>query len=1078
MALCCLFTTAVAQDKVGSVNGIVRSESGLPLNAVTVVATNMETGLSAGTMTDSTGIFRFEKLPVKGRYSFAFSSVGYQAQTLSGYAIKADGAVSIFVKMKDAASYLSDVVVVGYGTQRRADLTGAVAQVSGDVLSNRALPNITQGLEGVIPNLNLVPADGKPITSAVYNIRGGTSIGAGGGNSLVLIDGIEGDPSLLNPNDIETITVLKDASSSAIYGARAAFGVVLITTRTPKKGHASITYSANYSTKKPTTLPKIISNGYQYASLFDSAWSAWNNYSQVPQNINKTQAFSQAYMTEYAQVNANPSLPKVQVVNGNYVYYGNTNWYDVLYKNHTNSVDQNLSVSGGSDKATYYLTGRYYGQDGLFRYNSDDYHMYNLMAKGSVDVTPWLTVSDNLQFNSRFYHNPENVGEGGGIWRNMADEAHPSSMLLNPDGTLTYSAAYTVGDFYYGKNGLDLKENEIRNTAAFTAKFFQNRFQVKGDFTFENTDSTVKEIQVPVPYSPAPHVVQYVGSSTNDIREDFNQTNYIATNLYGQYESAFGKNHYFKALLGYNYEQSVFNALNTERNGLVYSSATDISLAQGPNITTAGGYNKWAIMGGFSRLNYAFKDRYLVEFDGRIDGSSKFPYNQRWAFFPSGSAGWRLSKEGFWHVSPKAVSDLKIRGSYGSLGNGSVASYLYQQNFSIQESSFILNGIRPQETSQPNVLPNGLTWERATTSDLGLDATFLNNRLSFTADGYIRNTTNMFTVGKTLPAVFGTTVPYGNYASMRTEGWEAELSWKDQFTVASKPLHYNIGIWMSDYTSTITGYDNTSKSLTDYYSGMKLGEIWGYVDDGYWTASNYQTAFTTQALYHASTSGQWLPGDIKFKSIDPNGKNGIITPGNNTATDPGDRKIIGNSLPRYRYGIKLGGDWNNFFLGVFFQGVLQQKWWPGAQDDEFWGQYNRPYEYAMQYQQGKIWSPSNPNAYFPRYRGYVAQDGYPGELNVPQTKYLQNVAYIRLKNIQVGYNVPERWIRKTGFTSGRVYLSGENLWSWTPMYKLTRNIDPESIGASDVILTNGSSSGNANNYPLLKSLSVGMSLTL
>jgi TonB-linked SusC/RagA family outer membrane protein len=1078
MALCCLFTNAYAQDKVGSVNGIVRTESGLPLGGVSVVATNQETGLSAGTMTDSTGIFRFSKLPVKGRYSFAFSSVGYQAQTLSGYAIRAEGAVSILVKMKDAASYLSDVVVVGYGTQKRADITGAVSQISGEVLSNRSLPNITQGLEGAIPNLNLVPADGKPITSAVYNIRGGTSIGAGGGNSLVLIDGVEGDPSLLNPNDIESVTVLKDASSSAIYGARAAFGVVLITTRTPKKGRASITYSANYSTKKPTTVPKIISNGFQYASLFDSAWSAWNNYSQVPQNINKTQAFSQAYMTEYAQVNADPTLPKVQVVNGNYVYYGNTNWYDVLYKNHTNSVDQNLSVSGGSEKATYYLTGRYYGQDGLFRYNSDDYHMYNLLAKGSIDVTPWLTVSDNLQFNNRFYHNPENVGEGGGIWRNMADEAHPSSMLLNPDGTLTYSAAYTVGDFYYGKNGLDLKENEIRNTAAFTAKFFDNRFQVKGDFTFVNTDSTVKEIQVPVPYSPAPHVIQYVGSSTNDIRENFNQTNYIATNLYGQFESTFGGNHYFKALLGYNYEQSVFNALNTERNGLVYSSATDISLAQGPNITTAGGYDKWAIMGGFSRLNYAFKDRYLVEFDGRYDGSSKFPYNQRWAFFPSGSAGWRLSRESFWHVSPKAVSDLKIRGSYGSLGNGSVASYLYQQNFSIQESSFILNGIRPQETSQPNVLPNGLTWERATTSDIGLDATFLNNRLSFTADGYIRNTTNMFTVGKTLPAVFGTTVPYGNYASMRTEGWEAELSWRDQFTVASKPLHYNIGFWMSDYTSTITGYDNTSKSLTDYYSGMKLGEIWGYVNDGYWTAANYQTAFTTQALYHASTSGQWLPGDIRFKSIDPNGKNGVITPGNNTATDAGDRKIIGNSTPRFRYGIKLGGDWNNFFLGVFFQGVLKQNWWPGAQDDEFWGQYNRPYEYAMQYQQGKIWSPTNPNAYFPRYRGYVAQDGFPGELNVPQTKYLQNVAYIRLKNIQVGYNVPDRWIRRTGFSRGRIYLSGENLWSWSPIYRLTRNIDPESIGVSDPILTNGSSSGNANNYPILKSLSVGMSLTL
>jgi len=1076
LALCCsVLHSATAQDRTGSVNGIVRNESGSPVSGVSVIAKNLATGLSAGAQTDSIGIFRFAKLPVTGHYSFSFSSIGYQLQTLSDYTLTADGSVSILVKLKDQANTLNEIVVVGYGTQRRGDLTGAVAQVSGEVLANRSIPNVTQGLEGVIPNLNLVMMDGKPVQSPTYNIRGGTSIGAGGGTSLVLIDGVEGDPGLLNPNDIESVTVLKDASSSAIYGARAAFGVVLITTKVPKKGKASISYSANYSTKKPTTVPKIVSNGYEYALMFDSAWSAWNNYSQVPQNINKTQPFSQAYLDEYALVNANPSLPKVQLVNGNYVYYGNTNWYDLLYKKNTTAIDQNLAVSGGSDKATYYVTGRYYGQDGLFRYNSDKYHMYNLTAKGNIEVTSWLSVSDNLQFSSRFYHNPENVAEGGGIWRNMADEGHPSSMLLNPDGTLTESAAYTVGDFYYGKNGLDFNDNVIRNTASFTAKFFQNKLQIKGDLTFVNTDSTVKEIQVPVPYSPAPGVIDYVGASTNDIRENYNQTNYLATNVYGQYESRFGKDHYFKALVGYNYEQSVFNSLNTERNGLVYSDATDISLAEGTNITTAGGYNKWAILGGFSRLNYSYKDRYLVEFDGRYDGSSKFPSNQRYAFFPSGSAGWRISKEAFWHVSPQAISDLKIRGSYGSLGNGSIASYLFQQNFAIQESAFIINGVRPQETSQPNVLPNGLTWERATTKDLGLDASFLSNRLSFTGDVYERATDNMFTVGKTLPAIFGTTVPYGNYANMNTKGWEASVSWKDQFTVATKPLHYNIAFWMSDYSSTITKYNNVNKSLTDYYEGMKVGEIWGYVNDKYWTAENVAQAYTTQPTFQASTSNQWLPGDIKYKDIH---NLGVINNGNNTAINPGDMKIIGNSTPRYSYGFRFGGDWDNFFVSAFFQGVGEQKWWPGAQDDEFWGQYNRPYEYLLQYQLGKIWEPNNPNAYFPRYRGYVAQNGSTGELVNPQTKYLQSVAYIRLKNLQIGYNISSRLIRKTGFSSARVYLSGENLWSWSPIYKLTRNIDPESIGQSDVILTGTSSSGNANNYPILKSMTVGMSLTL
>ena len=1076
LAFCCSVRMAQAQEQTGAVNGIVRSEAGKPLGDVSVIATNLVTGLTSGSQTDSSGVFKFNKLPATGRYSFAFSSIGFESQTLSGYSIKGGGSVSIIVHMKEQANTLNEIVVVGYGTQRKSQLTGAVTQVSGEVLENRSVPNVTQGLEGVIPNLNLVMMDGKPIQSPTYNIRGTTSIGAGGGSSLVLIDGIEGDPSLLNPADIESVTVLKDASSSAIYGARAAFGVVLITTKSPKKGRSTITYSADYATKKPTTVPKIVSNGFEYATMFDSAWSAWNSYSQVPQNINKTQAFSQAYIDEYAQVNANPSLPKVQVVNGNYVYYGNTNWYDLLYKKNEEQISQNLAVSGGSDKATYYVTGRYTGDDGLFRFNTDKYHMYNLMAKGAIDVLPWFTVTDQLQYTSRYYHNPENVGEGGDIWRNMADEAHPSSMLLNPDGTLTYSAAYTVGDLYYGKNGLDFNEQVVRNTAGFVAKFFQDKLQIRGDFTFENTDSTVKEIQVQVPYSPAPGIIDYVGSSTNDIRENYNTTNYIATNLYGQYETKFGKDHYFKALVGYNYEQSVFNALNTSRNGLVYSNATDISLAEGPNITTAGGYNKWAILGGFGRLNYSYKDRYLVEFDGRYDGSSKFPTNQRYAFFPSGSAGWRISKEAFWHVSPQAVSDLKLRGSYGSLGNGSIASYLFQENFAINESNFILNGIRPQETSQPNVLPNGLTWERATTGDIGLDATFMSNRLSFTGDIYQRNTDNMFTQGNTLPAVFGTSVPYGNYANMYTKGWEASIAWKDEFRVASKPLHYSIAFWMSDYTSRVTQYDNPTKNLgSTYYSGMKIGEIWGYVNDGYWTADNVSQAATTQKLFQASSNGTWLPGDIKYKDIN---NLGVISNGNNTATNPGDMKIIGNASPRYAYGARLTGDYAGFFVSAFFQGIGEQKWWPGAQNDEFWGQYNRPYEYYMQYQEGKIWSPTNPNAYFPRYRGYVAQNGSTGELVNPQTKYLQNVAYIRLKNLQIGYNIPARTIHKTGFTSARVYLSGENLWSWTPMYKLTRNIDPESIQQSDVILTGSSSSGNSNNYPIMKSLSVGMSLTL
>jgi TonB-linked SusC/RagA family outer membrane protein len=1066
------------ETTTGSVSGIVRNGQGDPMSGVSVVATNTTTGLSAGTQTDTSGVFKFPKLPAGGRYSFSFSSVGFQPQTLSGYTIKGSAAISMLVKLVAQAGALNEVVVVGYGTQKKANLTGAVAQVSGDVLDRRSIPNLSQGLEGVIPNLNLVPADGKPITSPAYNIRGSTSIGQGG-NALVLIDGIQADPSLLNPNDVASVTVLKDAASSAIYGARAAFGVVLITTKTPAKGKAVVTYSSNYSLKSPTAIPDVVTNGYQYATMFDSAWTAWYDYSQTPQNINKTQPFSNAWLAEYAKRNADPSLPKTDVVNGQYVYYANTDWYGLLYKKHNGAIDQNLSVSGSSGKASYYITGRYYGQDGLFRYNSDDYHMYNLMAKGSIELLPWLQIDNTTQFSSRSYHNPLNVGEGGGIWRNLQDNSHPSSPMLNPDGTLTVSGAYGTGDFYVGKNGINLSSQVIRNTTGFVAKF-TNNFRLRGDFTFQNTDSNQKQIRVQLPYSNGPGLVAYLGTAYNDLQMQVNQTKYLATNVYAEYENTFGGDHYFKALAGYNYEQSTLNALSTLRNGLVFNNATDLNLALGQNITTSGGYDKWAILGGFSRLNYSYKDRYLVEVDGRYDGSSKFPSSERYAFFPSVSAGWRLAKEAFWHIDPTAISDLKIRGSYGSLGNGSINSYAFQESFAIKQSGRVLNGVRPQQTSQPNVLPNGLTWETSTTKDLGIDLSALSNRLQFSGDIYTRTTTNMFTVGKTLPAVFGTTVPKGNYANMRTNGWEASLSWRDQFKVASKAFHYNVSVWMSDYQATITQYNNTNKSLTDYYAGEKLGEIWGYTDDGYWTAANVANAGKSQAIFHASNSGQWLPGDIKLKDIGggPNGQpDGVVNNGTNTKDNPGDMKVIGNSLPRYSFGFNLGADWNNFFIGAFFQGVLKQNWWPGSEADDFWGQYNRPYNNVLKYQLGKIWSPNNPNTYFPRYRGYSAQNGS-GELFNPQTKYLQNVSYIRLKNVQVGYNLPAGLVQRAKLTAVRFYVSGENLFTYSPMYKLTRNIDVENIGKSDNILTGTTNNGNGNNYPILKSLTVGMSVTL
>ena len=528
-------------------------------------------------------------------------------------------------------------------------------------------------------------------------------------------------------------------------------------------------------------------------------------------------------------------------------------------------------------------------------------------------------------------------------------------------------------------------------------------------------------------------------------------------------------------MVGYNYEQSRYERLAAQRNGLIFDDANDLNLALGQAITTGGGYEMWAIFGGFSRLNYSFKDRYLLEVNGRYDGSSKFPSNQRFGFFPSFSAGWRVSKESFWNVKPSVISDLKLRASYGSLGNGNINSYAFQENFGISQSGLILGGVRPQRTSQPAVLPNGITWETATTTNLGLDLSMFSDRLTFTGDAYLRKTTNMFTVGLTAPAVFGATVPRGNYADLETRGWEMSLNWKDKFNIKSKPFSYGIRLTLADNMSKITRYNNPDKLLSDYYVGQTIGEIWGYTTAGFFKDQADIDASAKQSpQMRASPTNIWYPGDIKLEDLN---KDGFINTGTNRVSNPGDRKIIGNSAARYIYGINLNAEWNGFFFSTFFQGVGKQDWYPSTESEIFWGQYNRPYNNIPKWHVGNMWTPENTNAYFPRTMSRAASNSTNRTLGIAQTRYLQNIAFIRMKNLQIGYNLPKKWVSKVKANNARVYFSGENLWTYSPLYKLTTGIDVENTGPSDQVFNPGGNSGDGYNYPMLKSFSFGLNIT-
>ena len=1056
------------QEGTYLLTGSIVDESGIPVIGANIV----EKGTTNGTVTDIDGNFSIQ---VGANSVLSVSYIGYVSQE-----IRVEGNKTLNVVLKEDSQSLDEVVVVGYGTQKKVNLTGAVEQVTSEVFDNRSVANATQALQGSIPNLNLQITDGKPTRTASFNVRGTTSIGQGG-NALVLIDGVEGDPSMLNPNDIASVSVLKDAASAAIYGARGTFGVVLITTKEPNKDKTSITYSGNFSLQRPTTVPDFVTDGYEYASHFYEAYHAWNNYSADPKNINKTQEFSLAWLEEFRRRKEQGITQEWEVdANGKYTYYGNTDWYSELYKKNTFAQDHNVSISGNNGKLNYYVSGRFYGYDGLFKYNTDDYKTMNLRAKGSIQVFDWLKIENNMEFSNMDYHNPINVGEGGGIWRNLADEGHPSSPIYNPDGSFTHSAAFTLGDFIYGKNGIDTNNRVLRNTTSFTASFLENKLHVRGDFTFRNTDEGQTQRRVAIPYSTVQGQTTMLGSDTNDLQEYKTQTNYIATNIYADYENTFNDVHYFKGMIGYNYEQSSYDALTVRRNGLLLEDSENINLALGDAITTSGAYNKWRIAGGFFRLNYAYHDRYLVEVNGRYDGSSKFPMDQQWAFFPSISAGWRPSEEAFWKVDSKIISDLKIRASYGSLGNGNVSPYSFMELLGISTSGRVLNGLLNKYTSAPAVMPDGLTWETATTTDIGADFGSLDGRLRFSGDYYIRKTTDMYTVGQTLPDVFGASSPKGNYADMTTRGWEITLTWRDQFQLADKPFNYEIRGTLADYKSTIDRYNNTTKNLDDYYEGMQLGEIWGYETEGLFQNQEEIDNHADQTLIQSSSQHVTYPGDVKIK--DQNG-DGVIDYGINTLDDHGDKKVIGNSLPRFSYSINLSADWNNFFVSAFFQGVGKQDWYP-SNECIFWGQYNRPYNNLPSWHLGNYWTEDNRDAYLPRYAGYNNSIK-----TTPQTRYLQNVAYIRLKNLQVGYNLPHNITSKMRMQNARVYISAENVWCWSPLYKHTKDLDVTNIYGSDPELTSANvdnnkggvsvdhGSGDGQSYPQMMSISLGVSVT-
>jgi TonB-linked SusC/RagA family outer membrane protein len=1002
-----------------------------------------------------------------GTTALIFSSVGFISTEMPINAL-----TEIDITLYQDNAKLQEVVVVGYGTQKKANLTGAVDQVGTEFFEDRPVPNAVHALQGAMPNLNIQISDGKPIRNPALNIRGATSIGAGG-QALVLIDGVQGNLIDINPNDIESVTTLKDAASAAIYGARGAFGVVLVTTKRPNKSAPRITYSGNYSIKQRTATPNWVSDGYTWAKYFNESYLSWTDYVQAPKTVNTFFPFSPQYLDELKQRAENPgTLPDITIdpATGNYIYYGNTDWQKLLYKNSIPGMEHALNVSGASDKMEYVISGRYYKQDGIFKYNTDNLDKFNFRIKGGIQATPWLRITNNTDLSAFKYQYPLQSINQYDVWTNLKLYGFPMAMLLNPDGTLTQAAANNgVGELYYGKSKSKRNQLFVRNTISFAAVALANRLNVKGDFTYQHTNNTDERRLAPVSFSAKPGVITTQGA--NFLNNNSDKTNYYAANLYGDYTQRLG-DHNIKLLLGGNYETNRFRNLEVQRDELILNDLTDFNLAVGQNYKIAGGTTEWATLGCFGRINYDYKNKYLLEINGRYDGSSKFPADKQYGFFPSVSAGWNITSEKFMDATRSWLNTFKVRASYGSLGNSQISPYLYEQSIAATRSGLIINGVNPTYLTMPGVLPEDFTWETSTTFDVGVDVELLNRRFNASFDWYQRKTTDMIIAGRPLPAVFGAAVPKGNYADLTTKGFELTVSWNDQIMTAGKPISYGFRAILSDNVATIDKFYNPTNLITTYYEGGRLGDIYGYMADGLFQSEDDIAKSPNQSAIVVSTGNKLLPGDLKFKDLNGDGK---IDRGKNTLDDLGDQKIIGNSTPRYTYGFTTNWSWNNVIFSAFIQGVGKRDWYPGNESGIFWGQYTRWYGQIPEHTIKGTWTRDdpNPNSYFPRYRGPMTAGGR--ELGYPVDRYLQNVSYVRLKDISIGYSLPVKWAQRAKFQSVRVFVSGQNLWTYSPMFKLTKDIDPEVIEGSDPEIRSDMGQGAA--YPMLKTYTFGLNFT-
>lgn len=1035
------------------VTGRVVDENGQPLPGATVQVK----GTSKGTATNVQGVFLLVNVADDAVLEISF--LGYLKKEMK---VAPDlGSIQLEVN----ASKLEEVVVVGYGTQKKVNLTGSVSVVTASDLEARPVVNATQSLQGLVPGLNVnVGGNTKPGQSYNLNIRGMGNI-SGGDNPYVLVDGLEMSLADVNPNDIESISVLKDASASAIYGSRAAYGVILVTTKKGSAEKTTLSYSNNVGLTTPVRLPEM-ANSLEFANYFNAATFnalGTRQYSEEKLKLLEQYINNPEGMSIFPEVNSNTYANWENSSNG----VANTNWFALHYKPYALKQSHNVSMSGGNKATQYFVSGGYYAEGGNLRYADIDYDRYNLNATVASQILSWAKLRANTKytrskstspfsgFENMFFHNLARMRPNvspydlNGNWseQSMVPYLQSGSEAREDNTSLAILTGLELEPIKAWKITIDLNLRESSTE--------QTNLKLPGTiYGINGTPITVNRSEYNIPLK---------GSYGRNMLN----SRYISPNVYSSYSLSIGEGHGLDILVGFQQELNEFKSLSATAQDLISNSRPGISLVTGNQVINES-RTHWATRGGFGRLSYNYRSKYLLELNGRYDGSSRFAADSRWGFFPSVSAGYNVDQEKFFAENLPWLSQLKIRGSYGFLGNQSGAGlYAYAENMGITVPGigsggrwFYGNG-REAYITVPGTFNPFITWEKVENANLGVDFAFFNNQLAGSFDVYQRNTRDMLGPSLDIADLYGATPPLSNNADLRTRGWELTLNWRGQI---SDQISFTLGGFLADNKSVVTKYQNPNNNDPggSWYVGKEAGEIWGYRSPGLVQTAEDADAFN--GLDHSFLSAQpWKPGDVLYKDLNGDGK---INRGANSLGDMGDLAIIGNSSPRYSYSVNGSVTWNRLSMSMLWQGIAKRDFAPNTADAYFWGSGSLA-QVTVFKQHLDYWSPENPGAYYPNpYASPVGSiNSYIGKTQQVSDRYLQDASYLRLKNVTLSYSLPDQWVQKVRMSRASVFLSGENLLTLT---RLAKMFDPET-------LVGGAAPGKI--YPLNKVYAFGLNIS-